>query len=103
MKLTAILGIVITISGLGCASVSEDTCPTIAAEPVSGCRARSKCRQKKTSYGVGLRPSGQVEDSFRTVPGVSPVTENYLDCINVDLEKQKALNLINRDEEKLIK
>lgn len=103
MKLVAILGMAISFFCMGCASVSEDTCPTIAEEAVSGCRARVKCRQKKTSYGVGLGSSGQVENSFRTVPEASPVTENYLNCINADLEKQKAFNLINRVEEKVIK
>lgn len=103
MKLAAILGVVILFFGFGCISVPEDTCPSISEEPVSGCRARIKCRQKKTSYGVGLGSSSQTEDSFREPPEPSPVTENYLDCINADLEKQKALNLINKDEEKVIK
>lgn len=103
MKFAASLGVVILFFGFGCVSVPGDTCPTISEEPVSGCRARAKCRQKKTSYGVGFGSSSQPDDSFKTVPVVSPVTENYLDCVNSDLEKQKALNLINKDEEKVNK
>ena len=93
---------VILFFGLGCTSIPKDTCPTIGNEPISGCRARAKCRQKKIIYGVGLSPSGQVAENFGLAPETSPATEKYLECITKDLKLQKSLSEVKQQEENII-
>lgn len=99
MSIAALFSIVFMLFGLGCASFIKDSCPTMAEEPVSGCRARVKCSQKKTNYSVGLSPSGQVADNFGLEPEQpSASTENYTHCIAKDLEMQKSVNQINKNK-----
>lgn len=101
MTTAFVIGLVIIFLELGCASLTQDTCPTIAEEPVSICRARAKCTQKKISYGVGLGPGVHAKEDIGRTAEQSPVTDKYLDCINRELEQQRSLYQIKKDEEKI--
>lgn len=97
MKLTKWGVLALIFSQTGCATYQSDACPSIAREPVSGCRATMKCQvRKKTNYAVGLRsPAALLPQNYGVDMGQSPVTENFNDCISRDLLEQEATNMIN--------
>jgi hypothetical protein len=74
---------------LGCASnAAKDNCPSIDEEPISACRAQSKCKQHKTSYGFGLGVG--VGSNLGLKVGQTQTTDNYTSCIDENLKAQKA-------------
>lgn len=73
---------------IGCSS-AEKVCPTQDQESVSMCRAEERCRQEKTTYGLGLgmhRPTDSNIVGTRTVA----TTDNYNNCIEKDLNDQRS-------------
>ena len=96
MKITycAVLSFILICSG--CATYQNDKCPSIALEPVSGCRARLKCQvRNKTNYTIGLRsPTALVPDNYGIDMGQSPVTENFNECVSRNLQEQDASRTI---------
>lgn len=100
MKLVEWGAIALLFYQSGCATYQSDDCPSLASEPVSGCRARVKCQtRKKTNYAVGLRsPAALLPENFGVDMGQSPVTEIFNDCVTRDLQEQEATSLINKKE-----
>lgn len=95
MKFASIATLVLILCCSGCTSFVKNDCPSIAEEPVSGCRARLRCQlRKKTSYSVGLRSAAQTRENYGVDMGQSSVTDNYLDCVSRDLDEQRATFLI---------
>lgn len=80
----------------GCATYQSDKCPSIASEPISGCRARMKCQlRNKTNYTIGLRsPAAMLPDNYGIDMGLSPVTENFNECVSRNLQEQDAARTI---------
>lgn len=97
MKLAKWVALTFILSEAGCATYQNDACPSIAREPVSGCRARVKCQlRKKTNYAIGLRSSATLlPENYGIDMGQSPVTENFNECFSRDLQEQEAMSVIN--------
>lgn len=101
MRIAPIAAIGFIISS--CSSYPKDNCPTVGTEAVSDCRARQTCLvRKKTSYNIGLRPTGNVPQNYGVDMGQSPVSNSYLNCVSRDLEEQRASELINSNEKKTV-
>ena len=85
----------------GCASSKPvaspiDSCPNVAQEPVSSCRAEQRCKSNNTRYGVGLGVGPDAvlgEDVKRTY-----ATDLFLSCVEQNLEDQKNENSIQKPE-----
>ena len=73
---------------IGCSS-TDKTCPPIEEEAVSMCRAEEKCRQEKTTYGVGLGVGKPTDSGIIGTRNVA-TTDNYNDCIQKDLNSQES-------------
>lgn len=71
-----------------CASTETSSCPTLEEESVSICRAQDVCRQKKTTYGLGLGV-GAATDSSIIGTRTMATTDNYTNCIDRDLDQQR--------------
>ncbi len=97
MKIAKWAALAIILSGSGCATYQNDACPSLAREPVSGCRARVKCQlRNKTTYAIGFRSSAALlPENYGVDMGQSPVTENFNDCVSRDLKEQDAMKVIN--------
>ena len=98
MELAKWVALAFVISDSGCATYQNDTCPSIAREAVSGCRARMKCQTRsKTNYTVGFRsPAALLAENYGIDMGQSPVTDNFNECISRNLQEQGAINVIER-------
>lgn len=98
MEIAKWAALVIILGGSGCATSENDACPSLAREPVSGCRARVKCQlRSKTTYAVGFRsPAAMLPGNHGIDMGPSPVTDNFSACISRDLQEQEAMKVINK-------
>lgn len=85
---TVLFFAIIFVSLVGCASSKTANCPAFEDEAVSVCRAEEVCRQKNTTYGVGLGV-GAATDSSIIGSRTMATTDNYNTCIDQDLQLQR--------------
>lgn len=74
---------------IGCSSTDMASCPSLEEEAVSLCRAEEKCRQEKTTYGLGLGVGKPTDSGIIGTRNVA-TTDNYNNCIEKDLNSQKS-------------
>ena len=80
-----IISLIVACAGL-CGCASTPTCPSVAEEAVSTCRAKAECHHgARTSIGMilgGFNPSSSTARN--------PAVEQYNQCIDNSLRAQKA-------------
>ena len=101
MKIAYVWALTYMLFGASCRTFKNDTCPKISEASVSNCRAELKCQlKKKTSYNLGFRTSAQYIENYGLKIQQNPVSDNFFDCVNRDLEEQRATTLIINTESK---
>lgn len=80
---------------MGCETYKNDSCSSINETPVSICRAQLNCQlRKKTTYDIGFRTPARVPENYGVDMGQTQVTETYNECVNRNLEEQRAMQLV---------